>query len=215
MQKIYEKEVNILITDDHLIVQEGLAIIIKNFLSKAVFAFADSIDSTLDSLREHRVDLLILDINIPGGNNFQMIKQIRDVQKDVKILLFSAYSEETYGLRYLKTGINGYLEKNASEYEIRNAVFDLFLRGKYLSPKMQDQLIGCYAPTGPEKSLSLLSNRELEITKLLIDGESTSGIGHRLDLKPSTVSTHKQRIFEKLNVSNMAELITEFYFEVV
>jgi DNA-binding NarL/FixJ family response regulator len=214
MTDLHNKDTKILITDDHLIIQEGLGFLIRGFLPKAIILTANSLESTLSVLKKESVDLLILDINIPGGNNFQMIRQVKEVQKDIKILLFSAYREETYGLRYLKTGINGYLEKNASEYEIRDAVFDTLIKGRYLSPRIQDQLIGGYdCVSSGNNTLSLLTNRELEIARLLIEGESTSRIGHQLDLKLSTVSTHKNRIFEKLNVTNVAELITGFCFE--
>ena len=211
---MHNKDTKILITDDHLIIQEGLGFLIRGFLPKVIILTANSLESTLSILKKESVDLLILDINIPGGNNFQMIRRIREVQKDIKILLFSAYREETYGIRYLKTGINGYLEKNASESEIKDAIFDMLLKGKYLSPKLQGQLIDNYDRILPRSSLSRLTNRELEVTRLLIEGHGTSDIGQKLELKLSTVSTHKSRIFEKLNVSNVSELITEFCFEV-
>lgn len=86
--KLYQEEVKALITEDHLIVEQGLAIMIKRFLNKAIFSYADSIDSTLDSLRKNPVDLLILDINISGGNNFEMIKRIREFQKTLKPYFF-------------------------------------------------------------------------------------------------------------------------------
>ena len=214
MSDFYKKETRILITDDHLIIQEGLGFLIRGFLPRVTILSANSLESTLSCLKKQRVDLLILDINIPGGNNFNMIKLIREIQKDIRILLFSAYKEETYGIRYLKTGINGYLEKSASENEIKDAIFEMLLKGKYLSSRMQDQLIGNYDRVLSENSLSRLTNRELEIARLLIVGDGTSEIARKLDLKPSTVSTHKSRIFEKLNVFNVSELITEFCFEV-
>lgn len=214
MSDLHNKEIKILITDDHLIIQEGLGFLIRGFLPRVILMNANSLESTLSSLKKKRVDLLILDINIPGGNNFRMIKRIREVQQDIKILLFSAYKEETYGIRYLKTGINGYLEKSASENEIKDAIFDILLKGKYLSSTMQDHLIGNYDRILSKDSLSLLTNRELEVARLLIAGDGTSDIARQLELKLSTVSTHKNRVFEKLNVSNISELITEFCFEV-
>jgi DNA-binding NarL/FixJ family response regulator len=209
MDSIY-KEYKILITDDHLVIQQGLSFIIKDFLPKAILFYAANLETTLTCLKEEKVDLLILDINIPGGNNFQMIERIRAVQPDVKILLFSAYGEEIYGLRYLKVGVNGYLEKNAPEKEIQEAIMRILAKGKYISSKVQDQMINNYNANFRGSSLAQLTNREFEIASFLVNGERTSGIGQKLELKVSTISTHKNRIFQKLNVANVSELITEF-----
>lgn len=209
MDSLY-RECRILITDDHLVIQQGLSFIIKDFLPKAIIGYAANLAATLTYLKKEKVDLLILDINIPGGNNFQMIERIKEVQPDVKILLFSAYGEEIYGLRYLKVGVNGYLEKSAPEKEIQEAITRVLVKGKYLSSKVQDQIIDTYNSKISGRSLAQLTNREFEIASFLVNGERTSSISQKLELKVSTISTHKNRIFQKLNVANVSELITEF-----
>ncbi|NQX38688.1 DNA-binding response regulator, NarL/FixJ family, contains REC and HTH domains [Pedobacter steynii] len=211
MSVLFVTDLKILITDDHLIIQQGLGFIIKDFLNKARISYANSVNTTLLSLKHESVDLLILDINIPGGNNFKMIEQIREIQPDIKILLFSAYEERTYALRYLKVGVNGYLEKSASETEIRKAVSRILTKGKYFSPEIQDQLFDTYDRHSPSKNkLEQLTNREIEVARYIIDGEGTSSIGEKLALQVSTISTHKKNIFEKLRISNVSELIDVF-----
>jgi len=201
----------ILITDDHLVIQQGLGMIVKDVLHKAVVFYANSLQSTLDLLRKEQIDLLFLDINIPGGNNFEMIESIRAIHPGIKILIFSAYAAETYALRYFKIGINGYLEKSASEDEIKKAITSVLFKGKYLSTKVQDLLLEVHHPVPFAKgSLLNLTNRELEIARLIARGEGTNSIGQKLDLRVSTVSTHKKNIFDKLKISNVSELITEF-----
>lgn len=211
MRDLFVTDLKILITDDHLIIQQGLGFIIKDFLNKARISYANSVNTTLLSLKDERVDLLILDINIPGGNNFKMIEQIREIQPGVKILLFSAYEESTYALRYLKVGVNGYLEKSASETEIKKAVSRILTKGKYFSPEIQDQLLDTYDRHNPSRNkLEQLTNREIEVARYIIDGEGTSSIGEKLALQVSTISTHKKNIFEKLRISNVSELIDVF-----
>lgn len=209
MVNIYNKNYKILIADDHLVVQQGMRAIIRDFLPKALVSLAGTLDEALRLLKNEGPDLLILDINIPGGNSFQMIEQVRSVCPGARILLFSAYDERVYGLRYLKTGINGYLQKNSSEKETRYAIIKVLTEGRYISSQVQDLLLDNY-PHPRMDRLSTLSNRELEIARLMINGERTSGIADKLELKLSTVSTYKNRIFEKLNVSNISELIEEF-----
>jgi len=214
MSNLLTAELKILITDDHRVIQQGLTFVIKEFLNKAIVSYANSVNATILSLKQGKVDLLILDINIPGGNNFKMIEEIREIQPDLKILLFSAHEESTYALRYLKAGVNGYLEKNASEEEIREAIRRVLIKGKYLSATIQDQLFDTYYEgANSKKKLYQLTNREIEIARFIIDGEGTSSISEKLDLQASTVSTHKKNIFEKLQISNISELIDVFRME--
>lgn len=214
MSNLLSAELKILITDDHRVIQQGLTFVIKEFLNKAIVSYASSVNGTILSLKQGKVDLLILDINIPGGNNFKMIEHIREIQPDLKILLFSAHEESTYALRYLKAGVNGYLEKNASEEEIREAIRRVLIKGKYLSATIQDQLFDTYYEgANSKKKLYQLTNREIEIARFIIDGEGTSSISEKLDLQASTVSTHKKNIFEKLQISNISELIDVFRME--
>lgn len=209
MADFYDSAFKILIADDHLVVQQGMRAIIHDFLPKARVMLASTLDEALHSLKKEDADLLILDINIPGGNSFQMIEQVKNVSPELRILLFSAYDERVYGLRYLKTGIHGYLQKNSSEKETRYAITKVLTEGRYISSQVQDLLLDNYSHPRMDR-LSRLSNRELEIARLMVTGERTSGIANKLELKLSTVSTYKNRIFEKLHVSNISELIDEF-----
>lgn len=211
MSNLVTAELKILITDDHRIIQQGLTIVIKEYSNKAIVSYANSVNTTILSLEQGKVDLLILDINIPGGNNFRMIEQIKEIQPDLKILLFSAHEESTYALRYLKAGVNGYLEKSASEEEIKKAINRVLIKGKYYSTNIQDQLFDTYYEgANSKRKLHHLTNREIEVARFIIDGEGTSSIGEKLDLQASTISTHKKNIFEKLQISNISELIDIF-----
>lgn len=211
MTSLSGKNIKVLITDDHLVIQYGLAGIIEGFLPKSMVRFASSLEESLAMLKAEQFNLLILDINIPGGNNFQMIEDIHTIHPGIKILIFSAYATETYALRYFKAGVNAYLEKGASEDEIKAAIMSVLLKGKYLSPKVQDMLFEAnHVKETGDNYLMRLTNRELEIARLIAKGEGTNSISHKLDLQASTVSTHKKNIFDKLKISNVSELITEF-----
>jgi DNA-binding NarL/FixJ family response regulator len=211
MSDLFASDLRILITDDHLVIQQGLGFIIKESFYKASISFSNSLDDTLILLKNQKFDVLILDINIPGGNDFQMVEKVKEIQPGIKILIFSSYEETTYALRYLKAGANGYLEKSASEVQIIKAITSIYTKGKYLSDQVQEQLLDSLTNSGNmQVDSSVLTNRELEVAKLIAEGESTSTISDRLNLQTSTVSTHKKNIFEKLKISNVAELIDIF-----
>ncbi len=204
--------VKILITDDHAIVRVGSSMIIKNFLANVTIHHAESFNEMMQKLDIEKYDLLILDINMPGGNNFQMIENVRQKQSDIKILMFSAYDEQLYATRYLKAGVNGYLHKNSSEIEFQTAVNTILNNRQYMSPMIKEHLVNnvINKVKSSENPLGDLSNREIEVARFLIQGLGLLEITKELNLSMSTVSTYKNRIFEKLAVSNIAELIEKF-----
>ncbi len=199
---------NILIADDHTIVRYGATLIIKELLPGGQVSEAVNFNQALKLLDSQSFDLLILDINIPGGNNLQMIDVIRLHQPNIKILIFSGYDEQLFALRYLQAGVDGYLVKNSPEDELKTAIRTVLNNEKYLSPTVKQHLLnGLTAKSNMSRNpLHALSNRELEVMQLLIKGSSVADIGTVLSLQISTVSTYKARIFEKLEVGNVIEL---------
>lgn len=163
----------------------------------------------MEALNREPYDLLILDINIPGGNKPTMIEKIRLVQPQIKILIFSGYDEAIYAYPYLQAGANGYLSKNSTETDFKIAVDSVMNDAKYLSSAMQQQSIERLIGSGQslDIGLKILSARETEVLNLLIKGDTTAQIGKALEMKISTVSTHKIKIFRKLQVANLVELI--------
>jgi two-component system invasion response regulator UvrY len=200
----------ILVADDHAIVRYGTMQLIKQAFPAFTVSDADSLDEVVRHLNEDIFDLLILDINIPGGNSLQMLDVVRLRQPSIKILIFSGYEEQLYAVRYLQSGADGYLHKNSPESELEKAVKLILNNEKYLSNLVKEHLINGSNETRPylgRNPLKNLSNREMEVLQSLMVGTSLAEIGLKLNLGISTVSTYKQRIFEKLNISNIVQLI--------
>ena len=198
---------NILIADDHTIVRLGITILIRDMLPKVYIRDVDNFDLALKEMAKRHYDLIVLDINIPGGDNLQMIDVLRLRQPKIKILIFSAYDEELYALRYLQAGADGYLVKHSSEHEIKTALQQILNNEKYLSSNIRQHLVnGGIKARNPSNPLHALSNRETEVMQLLIKGSSVADISKTLHLQLSTVSTYKTRIFAKLEVNNIIEL---------
>ncbi|MEE1899291.1 response regulator transcription factor [Flavobacterium rakeshii] len=201
---------NILIADDHSVVRQGVALILREAFKTIEIYHADSFQEVVVKLRKQSVNLLLLDINLPGGNSVGMISRVKDLQPATKILMFSAFDEEQYALRYLHAGVDGYLNKLSSEEKIVEAVTEILQGGRYFSNKVKERIFENVINKIPDNPLDSLSNRELEIADLLARGEGNLEIANRLDIKMSTVSTYKSRIFDKLGINNVVSLVEKF-----
>jgi len=204
----------ILIADDHSIVRLGASVIINEKFKNTEIVSATTIQEVYDHLNSSKFDLLLLDINMPGGNNIKVINETLEIQNDLKILVFSSYDENIYALRYIEAGAAGYLNKNTAMEELANAIQSIQERGKYMSDAIKDlyvqKLTTNKSTLDKANPLFKLSNREMDVAKHLIEGHGILEVSNLLKLSSSTVSTYKSRIFEKLAVNNIPELIELF-----
>jgi DNA-binding NarL/FixJ family response regulator len=199
----------ILIAEDHSIVRLGTILLIREIYPAAAVTECSTFHSALEHLSRQTFDLLILDINIPGGNSTMMIENVHLRQKDIPILVLSSYPEDIYAIRYLKAGAMGYLEKESEPTVIQSAIQKVIHREVYASDAVQQQLFTSLSFAKKDKGadyLKDLSNREIEIMRLLAKGISPTEIKNRLHIQLSTISTHKARIFQKMEVNNVVEL---------
>lgn len=201
---------NILIADDHSVVRQGVALILREAFNSIDIYHAESFSEILEKLKKQAINLILLDINLPGGNNVSMINNIKEIQPGLKVLMFSAYDEDQYAVRYIHAGVDGYLNKLSSESKIIEAVGEILRGGRYFSDKIKNRIFENVINKVPENPLNSLSNREMEIADLLAKGEGNLEIANRLDIKMSTVSTYKSRIFEKLGINNVVSLAEKF-----
>ncbi|WP_433830121.1 response regulator [Flavobacterium anhuiense] len=197
----------ILIVDDHLVVRNGVAMILERQFEDVAISNAENFFEAITLLKNLPFDLVILDINIPGGKSTDMITDIRAIQPDAKILVFSAHEEEQYALKYLSCGANGYVDKLCSEEKIIYAITSIFETGTYVSPELVSKLVDIQSNKRKLNPFEGLSKREVQITDLLVQGNGNLEISNILNIHMSTVSTYKARVFEKLKVNNLVELI--------
>jgi len=204
----------VLIADDHSIVRLGASMIIQECIPNAKICPAQTYDEVFEQLNQESCDLLLLDINMPGGNNINVIKELLELQPELKILVFSSYEESLYALRYIRAGACGYLNKSTAMSELKNAIESILTRGKYMSEAVKElyiqKLTTSKASFDKSNPLHKLSNREMDVAKHLIKGLGILEVATLMELSSSTVSTYKSRVFEKLNVGNIPELIELF-----
>jgi len=200
----------ILLVDDHLVVRTGVSLILEeNFKDVKIFT-AKNFPETISFVKENNVNLIILDINIPGGKNREMINDIRAFQPDVKIMIFSAYDDDDYACQYIIAGANGYLNKLCDEETMVFAIDSILKKGSYFTPEIINKIVSASINKTAINPLDNLSKREFQISELLLSGDGNIEIANKLNIQMSTVSTYKSRIFEKLNVKNLVELISVF-----
>ena len=204
------KKYNFISADDHSIVTQGMSFILKDLYNGATVYQIESFSEIIKVLNSTTIDLLILDINFPDGSSLNLLPSLKKIQPDLKILIFSGYDEDIYAVRYLSAGANGYLKKLSSEEEIKHAIKTVMTSGKYTSKNIQDKIMDSYILKKPSNPLEQLSNREIEIAKFLVDGRSNIDISKSLNIKKTTVSTYKNRVFEKLSIDTLSGLIQIF-----
>lgn len=201
---------NILLVDDHLVVRKGIELVIADSFPKAVVYNAENYIEALEILKTIDVDLVFLDIIINGIEDVKIMKAIKKIQPKTKILIFSCHEEEFYGLRYIKNGADGYLHKYCSEDKIIEAFKNVLKEGFYYRESIKSKLNLKVNKKSLLNPIDALSNREFEIARMLIDGCGNLEIANKLNIQMSTVSTYKNRVFEKLDINNIVALSAFF-----
>lgn len=201
--------IQILLADDHSLIRHGLHTLLQHTYPSSNIIETESFDGVAGYLSDHNFQLIILDISMPGGESVQMIDYIRVKHPDAKILIYSAYEEEIYAPMYIQAGANGYMMKSIAVKEIIKAVNTVLADQVYVSEQVKQHLLMLMNKKRPENyySLAQLSRRETEVAQLLVQGKNLSEIAIKLNLQSNTISTYKSRIYEKLGVNNLVQLI--------
>jgi DNA-binding NarL/FixJ family response regulator len=209
---IGRKTIRILIVDDHPIVREGLVARIARQPDLVVCGEAEDVSGALELVSTARPDLVIVDLSLKSGQGLDLIKKISAGWSSTKMLVSSMYDESLYAERTLRAGALGYVNKQEMSEKIIDAI-RCVLDGKiYLSQRMTERLlqraVGSAPQLGPSP-IETLSDRELEVFKLIGKGRTTRQIAAELHLSVKTVETHRENIKSKLNVPNSVELSRE------
>lgn len=201
---------NICVIEDHPILQFALKVLIRSAAPEADVIFSNNFSDGLKKFDLTKFDLLILDIDIPEGENIRMMQRVKEKQPDVIILIHSAFDEEIYALPYITAGADGYLSKNAHPDEFQQAFKTVMNKQKYISKAIQYALLNNLDGGNLKKAqnpLQTLSQKEIIVMQYIIEGKWTKEIALMMNIKENTVSTYKRRIFDKLEVSDELELV--------
>ena len=194
----------IILADDHSFIRLGLIQILKDEYPSAQITEVSDGEMLVKEVMLHDWDLVISDLDMPGRSGLEALEQIKLIKPNLPVLILSIYTEDLYAVRVLKAGASGYMNKNAAPYELITAIQRIALGRKYITPEIAEKLL---MQTDTVKDPhEILTNREFEIFKLLATGKTVTQIAEALSLAATTVSTHRTRLLEKLNLSSNAEL---------
>jgi DNA-binding NarL/FixJ family response regulator len=201
------EEIKVLITDDHPIVRNGIKQILGDCSDIKVVCEVSNGHELLNELNNIAVDVILLDISMPGRNGLSYIKEIKNIKPEVAILMLSIYSEEQYALRSLKLGASGFITKSSTPEELITAIRKVAQGKKYITTMLAEKIAMDIGNTYDKSAHELLSDRELEVMCMLANGMTNKDIAIELSLSPKTISTYRERILEKLNLKSTAEII--------
>jgi two-component system, NarL family, invasion response regulator UvrY len=205
----------ILIVDDHFLTSMGLELLIKKVIKKCSVSMAGNFEASLRKLRDQRIDVMLLDLGIPGGHASELIQTFLKVQPDLRILVCSGRDELVNAPGCIHAGAYGFLPKNAPDTEAQTALEMVFQGKKYISDRVQAKIVDdfVYRQNNSLNPVETLSPREKEVMDLMLKGCTSKQICNILRIKFSTVSSHKNRVYQKMNVENSIELFkkVEYY----
>ena len=201
--------IRILIVDDHAILRAGLKHILAECADIVVGGEAGNGIEALARLRDERWDAVVLDMSMPGRSGIDLIKQIKGEFPRLPLLILSMHQEDVYAVRALRAGASGYLCKDNAEPQLEAAIRKVAAGGLYVSQAVLERMaVAVLQPESAEAPPhTRLSDREYEVFRLLAAGDTVTDIAHRLNVSVKTISTHKFRIMQKMNLANSAELI--------
>ena len=198
--------IRIMIIDDHSLVRAGLRRVLEDNPDIDVVAEAGSGEEALDNLRETPVDVVLMDINMPGIGGLEATRRILQRFEKVKIIAVSMHMEEPYPSQFLSAGAAGYMGKDAEPKEMATAIRTVFKGQHYIAASVAGALAASMARGRDHNPFDSLSQREMQVMLMMTEGASNQQISNTLSLSPKTVSTYRSRLFEKLAVDNTVEL---------
>ena len=196
----------ILLADDHAVVRQGVKQILAAAYAEATFGEAQNARELLELAGRERWDIIVLDLNMPGGHGLEALKQIKYDHPQLPVLILTMFPEDQYAVRAIRAGAAGYLNKESAPEELVQAIRKIMHGGEYISPAVADELV-LYARNRDDQPLhKQLSDREYQVLCLIASGKEIKEISNELTLSAKTVSTYRARLLEKMNMKSNAEL---------
>ncbi|HWD63830.1 MAG TPA: response regulator transcription factor [Solirubrobacteraceae bacterium] len=198
-----QDEIHVVLADDHSVVRHGLRQLLETSGGFSVVAQAADVPSTLEAVRSWQPDVLVLDLNMPGGSSLDAVPKIRLDSPGTQIVVLTMQSEPAYARRALSAGAVGYVLKDAADNEVVEAIRRAAAGQRYLHPRLGARVAAEPHPPPPET----LSERELQVLRMVALGHTNSDIADQLYLSVRTVETHRSHIQQKLRLRNRSDLV--------
>ncbi|NLP60606.1 response regulator [Paraburkholderia sacchari] len=197
----------IMIADDHAIIRDGLKRILSTVPDMEVAAEAVDGTDVVEQLRSTAIDVLLLDMSMPGKSGIALIQQIKASHPALPVLVLSMYRESQYAVQAIRAGAAGYLTKNAESDQLIGAIRKVARGGTIVSALVAEKLVKQLQQPASAFPHTFLTPREFQIFQMLVEGSSINDIAHSLSLSSKTVSTHKANILDKMEIPSTAGLV--------
>jgi two-component system invasion response regulator UvrY len=201
-----KEKIKVIIADDHPLFRRGLKHAFSETPDIEVVDEAENGDDLLKKIPGADLSVILMDLAMPGKTGLDLLKQLRDEQPKIPVLVLTVYPEEHYAVRYFKAGASGFITKESSTDQIYAAVRKVASGGKFASPEITEKLAFDFDKSDRPLHENL-SDREHQVFMMLAEGESPTDIGKILSLSVKTISTHRSRILDKMQMKKNAELI--------
>jgi DNA-binding NarL/FixJ family response regulator len=198
--------IRLLIVDDHAIVRRGLRQVVAESADIEVAAEAGSSQEAIRLLREHSIDVVLLDISLPDKNGIETLKQIKRDKPGLPVIMLSMHAEDEFGVRALKAGASGYVNKQSAHDQLVAAIRQVAAGRRYINPELAEELARSIGEPSDKKPHELLSDREFDTLRMLAGGKTLAEIAETLSISPKTVSVYRTRLLAKMKLKNNAEI---------
>jgi two-component system invasion response regulator UvrY len=198
--------IRILIADDHSIVREGMKQILADIEDIQVAGEAANGADVLAKVQKQPFDMVLLDISMPGRSGLDVLKELKNIQPRLPVLMLSMYPEEQYAVRALRSGASGYLTKESAPDELISAIRKVCGGGKYVSASLAENMAFTIDRKTEQSPHESLSDREYQIMCMIASGKAVKDIARELSLSVKTISTYRSRILVKMNMKTNAEV---------
>jgi two-component system invasion response regulator UvrY len=198
--------VKILLVDDHELVRSGIRLILEGISTFSVVAEVKSGEEAIRYCRHDAPDIVLMDVNMPGIGGLEATKQIARMSENIRVICISMHTENPIPAKVMQMGAFGFIIKNAEPDEMVRAVHKVVAGQKYIAPEIAQQIAIGKLDLGDSNPFDQLSDRELEITLMLVTGRRVPDIADSLNISPKTINTYRYRMFEKLEINSDVEL---------
>jgi two-component system, NarL family, invasion response regulator UvrY len=196
----------ILIADDHEVLRRGLKTILAEAFPNLLVGEAADARQTLEAAEKHPWDVVLLDINMPGRSGLDALQDLKRLHPQMPVVVLSVFPERDYAVRAFKLGASGYVSKQSASGELLAAIRKALAGGRYVTPLLAEVLAATVAGEAPAVPHELLSNRELQVFRLVALGKPLKEIAAELSLSEKTIGTYRMRISQKIGLSTNVEL---------
>ncbi|MDE0926506.1 MAG: response regulator transcription factor [Methylophilaceae bacterium] len=198
-------QINVMLVDDHAVVRMGFKMLLETSDNIRVIAEAENGEEAIKFYMEHKPDVVVMDITMPGMGGMEAIERILNKESSAKILVLSAHEDSVHPKRVLNAGAMGYVTKRSAAEELIKAIRVVASGKKYIEASVAQQM-AIQQLSDKQNPVDVLSEREFEVFMSLAKGKTTNEIAETLFLSPRTVGTHLYNIKQKLNANNSAEI---------